>query len=130
MSNFMGNNIKDDLALQKVCEFLKVDSTLIEPSNVVQEIKDACELRFARAMGIRYGYNHKAPYFEFFGSIMGEAVSQHLGLNIQIAPDKYRLVKYNGVNLVNSVRHMLETCFVEEAFVKAFEFLEGYFFLI
>ena len=126
----LGINSGEDTALLKVCEFLSVPTEQIEQMGVVDQIKQACLIRFNRVLGIRFKYGQQSQYFNFFSNIMGEAVCQHLNLPIKIAPDKFRLIKYDGVNLVYEVRKMLENFMVEEAFLQAFEFLDKYLYLI
>ena len=116
--------------IEKVCSFLEMDIPPKVNVSIKDAIKEICVARLCRAVGITGKYNSKSDFFDFFASIMGEAICEKLSIKIQIACDELRLVKYEHVNLIRQVKEFLDTECVEEAFLDAFELADRFKWLI
>jgi len=61
---------------------------------------------------------------------MGEAICEKLNINIHVACEELRLIKYEHINLVAEVKSYLENETTEEAFLDAFELADRFKYLI
>ncbi len=135
MCYFLGMNIINvteidrENTINQVCDFLKVERPNMLCSSLKESIKKVCVARLCKAIGVSK-YNYKSDYFNFFSSIMGEALCEKLAIKTHIACDELRLVRYNNINLVSELKHYLDNETVEEAFLDAFDLIEQYKFLI
>lgn len=116
--------------ISKVCKFLKLDSGEISSENVEETIKELCVKKLCKTVGLTGAYNYKSDFFEFFSSIVGEAVCVKLNIKIHIAGDDLRLVKYEKLNLIDEVYSFLEKEDIEEAILDAFNFVDRFKSLI
>ena len=130
MNKIVENDIGKEQAVKKVCDFFRLDSHTTAEIYAGDIIKELCVARLCKAIGLAYKDNFKSEFFNFFSCIMGEAVCQKLGLNIRIASDELRLVKYDNVNLVKEVKSYLDNETVEEAFLDAFNLVDNFKYLI
>ena len=124
------NEANRDKIIEKVCEFLELQRPLMYSSTTQDAIKELCVARLCKAIGLTGVYNYKSNFFDFFSSVMGEAVCEVLSLKIHVAMDELRLFKYEHVNLVDSVKKFLETRSIEEAFIDAFDLADRFKYLI
>ena len=115
--------------ITKICKFFKIEKPLTSSCSVVDKIKEICVMRLCKAIGLA-SYNYKSAFFNFFSSIMGQAVCDTLLIKIQVASDDLRLIKHDHINLVNEVSSYLNTETVEEAFLDAFELADRFKYLI
>ncbi|MBR4998278.1 MAG: hypothetical protein IKY10_00205 [Clostridia bacterium] len=129
MNNNVENEINKQQTIKQVCDFFRFEKSNFVSINIKDTIKELCVARLCKAIGVPK-YNFKSDFFDFFASIMGEAVCEKLLLRVRIASDELRLVKYNGVNLVTETKKYLDTETVEEAFLDAFELVDNYQYLI
>ena len=116
--------------IKKVCEYLKIERPKMFSTTINEAIKELCVARLCKAVGITGTYNYKSEFFNFFASIMGEAVCEILGIKVHVASAELRLIKYEHINLVEQVRYYLETETIEEAFLDAFELADRFKYLI
>lgn len=124
------DSFKEKNIIDKVCKYLKMQSPELFSSSVEDEIKNLCSAKLCDVIGIRCAYNPKNDFFNFFSTIMGEAVCIKLHLNINIAPNILRLVRYDGINFVNSTYQLLLSEDVDEAFIDAYNLVDKYKYLI
>lgn len=113
-----------------VADFLNISDYEITEKSTVEQIKRLCVLRLMKAVGVTGKYNCKSEFFEFFATIMGEAICEKLNIKIRIAPDNVRLIKYENINFVTSFIGFLDNDLLDEAFLDAFEITDKYKHLI
>lgn len=123
------NEINKTQTINKVCDFFRLVNPNLVSINIKDIIKELCVARLCKAIGVPK-YNFKSDFFDFFASIMGEAICEKLLIRVRIASDELRLVKYNGVNLVKETKNFLDTETVEEAFLDTFELVDNFQYLI
>lgn len=117
-------------AILKVADFLKIADYNINDDTIAEQIKRLCVLRLMKAVGVSGRFNCKSEFFEFFSSAMGEAICEKLGINVEIAPDKLRLIKYENINFVIAFEEFLNNDLLDEAFLDAFALADKYKHLI
>lgn len=122
-------NLEKERVLDKVCAYLKMEKPVLFSTSVEEGIKELCVARVCKAIGIKCAYNYKSKFFNFFATVVGEAISQELGLRLAIAGAEIRLVKYERINLVNQVRIFLISSSMDEAFIDAFNLLDKFKYL-
>lgn len=113
-----------------VADFLKITDYKTNEESAIEQIKRLCILRLMKAVGVSGKFNCKSDFFEFFSSVMGEAVCEKLNINIKIAPDKLRLIKYENINFVTAFKEFLNNDLLDEAFLDAFTLADKYKHLI
>lgn len=124
------NSFEEKKIIDRVCEYLHMQSPDLFDTSIEDEIKDLCSAKLCDVIGIRCAYNPKNDFFNFFSTIMGEAVCIKLHLNMNIAPNALRLVRYDGINFVNSTYQLLNSEDVDEAFIDAYNLVDRYKHLI
>ena len=120
---------KNEQTIKRVCDFFRFEKPKITSLNLKDAIKEICVARLCKAIGLST-YNFKSDFFDFFSNIMGEAVCEKLSINVRIASDELRLVKYNHINLVKETKGYLDNETVEEAFIDAFNLVDNFKYLI
>ena len=120
MSIIGNEGINKEQAVRSVAEFLRLPHVDGGSTDAKEQIKRLCVLRLMKAVGVDGKFNCKSDFFEFFATIMGEAVCERLNLKIRIAPDEVRLIKYENVNFVAAFKEYLDNEFLDEAFLDAF----------
>lgn len=130
MMNIADYGLDKDKAIEMICDFFKMDIPKLNSVSVNDSIKELCVIRLCRAVGLTGKINHKSGFFQFFASIMGEAVCEKLKIKTHVACDELRLVKYEHINLVNKTKQFLDTESVEEAFLDAFELADRFKYLV
>jgi hypothetical protein len=130
MNTKIENNDSREKIIEEICDFLGLDRPIMYSSTTEEAIKELCVARLCKAIGLTGVYNYKSDFFEFFSSIMGEAVCEKLAIKIRIACDELRLFRFERVNLVERVKSFLETESVEEAFLDAFELADKFKYII
>ena len=128
------NNIKlkeenFEKIVNTVQELLCLNSFNVSSSNIKEAIKELCVAKLCKTVGITGKYNYKSDFFNFFSSIVGEAVCRKLNLKLQIASDELRLFKYEHINLIDEVEKYLNNE-VEEAFLDSFNLIDNFKYLI
>lgn len=116
--------------IDMVCEYLHIQIPDQFNTSIKDMIKELCSAKLCDVIGIRCAYNPKNDFFNFFSTIMGEAVCIKLHLKITIAPNILRVVRYEGVNFVNTAYHLLNNEDVDEAFIDAYNLVDRYKYLI
>ena len=116
--------------LKDICNYLGVKQVDFSGATLKEMIKELCVARLCKAVGITGKYNYKSSFFDFFSSIMGEAVCDKLKLKIHVASDELRLIKYERINLIEKVKLFLENETTEEAFIDAFNLADKFKYLI
>lgn len=129
MNSTFENEIESTQAIKKVCEFFRFDCPEVHSKDTKEAIKEVCVARLCQAIGLSL-YNVKSEFFDFFSSIIGEAVCEKLSIKVRIAYDELRLVKYDHINLVGEVKWFLDNETIEEAFLDAFNLVDRFKFLI
>jgi len=124
-SDICKENNKEEI-IKKVCEFLQCNKPVITSSETTEIIKEICVARLCGIVGLTGRYNYKSKFFNFFSSIMGEAISLKLNLKIRIASDELRLFKYERINLIDETIKYLNTESIEEAFLDTFELADKF----
>ena len=130
MNNLGSNETDKEIIITKVCDFLKQEKPNTVNMSIEEAIRVVCVARLCKAVGITGKYNYKSDYFTFFSSVMGEAVCEKLKINMHLAGDELRLIRYDRVNLVSELKYYLDNETVEEAFLDAFHFIENFKYLI
>ena len=74
MNRISKDGINKEKAIHIVAEFLKIADYKINDEPTADQIKRLCILRLMKAVGVSGKFNCKSEFFEFFGSVMGEAV--------------------------------------------------------
>ena len=130
--NIINLNNQNDVenVTTKVCNFFNIDKPKISSKTTNEAIKELCVMRLCKEIGITGIFNYKSDFFDFFASIMGEAVSEILNLKTCVACDELRFVKYEHINLIDQVKIYLEQETIEEAFLDAFELADKFKYLI
>ena len=116
--------------ISQVSSFLKIENFIFTSSTIEEEIKELCVAKLCKCIGINCKYNYKTDFFEFFSQVVGEAVCNKLNIPIRIAPDDFRLFRYEKINLIDKVRSFLDTEMVCEAFIDAFDLIDRFKYLI
>ena len=116
--------------ISMVANFLNITDYKINDECTAEQIKRLCVLRLMKAVGLSGKFNCKSEFFEFFSMVMGEAVCDRLGINLNIAPDKLRLIKYDNINFVTLFKEFLNNDLLDEAFLDAFTLADKYKHLI
>ena len=114
----------------QVCNFIKLDNPVLNSEKVEENIKDLCITKLCHSIGIKCACNHKNSFFNFFSSIMGEAIVSKLGFNIKVDEYNLKYIKFNDVNLVYSALFMLESFSIDEAFLKVYNLANAHKHLI
>lgn len=129
MNTLIENEEKKIETIKKVCDFVKLDVQTFESVDLKSVIKEICVLRLCKAICLPMFY-FKSDFFDFFACIMGEAICRKFSINLRIASDELRLVKYNNINLVNEVFNYLNNEVVEAAFLDAFHLVDKFSYII
>ena len=116
--------------LKKVNDYFKTSHTLRLEDNFNDKIKEICVSKLCDAIGIKCAYNYKNVFFDFFSTIMGEAISTKLNLNLGM--DKYNLkyLRFDDVNIINSATSMLDLKEVDEAIIDVYELADNFKWVI
>ncbi len=109
-----------------VANYLKIPATTNEGKSAKQQIKEMCVKKLCRVVGVTGKCNCGSVFFDFFSSIMGEALCKKLYLNEPIACDELRLVRYENVNLICEFESYLNSEDVDEAFLDGFFLADKY----
>ena len=126
----MNYEIDRELTITQICDFFKFERPILVSNTTNETIKELCVARLCKAVGLTGVYNYKSDFFEFFSSIMGEALCEKLKIKTHIAGEELRFVRYNQINLVNELKMYLDTETVEEAFLDAFDLVDKFKYLI
>ncbi len=128
--NMMSKVVKKEQALANVAEFLNLPVQMANAEGLKEQIKRLCVIKLMKSVGVNSKYNCKSEFFEFFGTVMGQAVCDYLNINLCIAPDNLRLIKYENINFVSSFKGFLNNDILDEAFLDAFMLADKYKHLI
>lgn len=115
--------------LNRVKQFLCLNSFNVSSSDIKDAVKELCVARLCNIVGITGKYNYKSDFFNFFSSIVGEAICRKLNVRVQIASDELRLIKYEHINLIDEVERYLNNS-IEEAFLDSFNLVDNFKYLI
>ena len=91
--------------------------------NFINAVKEISVAKLCEVIGIRCKYNYESSFFNFFANVTGQAICEILQIPITIADAKYRLVRYNRVNLVEQTIKLLQEFELEECFIEIFNLI-------
>ena len=119
MLNISEYEIDRNKIVKEVCDFLEVNNNF-QFDKIEDFIKGACIKKLCKVVGLTGNVNLKSKFFQFFASIIGEAICLKLKIKKHVACDELRLVKHEGINLVDRVVYFLENespyeCVIREA---------------
>lgn len=130
MNTVIDHETEKEIIINKICKFCHFERPIMYSTTTEENIKELCVARLCKAIGLTGTYNYKSDFFEFFSSIMGEALCEKLSIKARIASDELRLVRYERINLIDELKTYLDTETVEEAFIDAFNLADKYKYLI
>lgn len=110
--------------IDKIKRYLELEYFKFSTTDAVEQAKETCVAKLCEVLGIKYTYNYKGIMFQIFSSVMAEAVCNKLKINLKIADDNLRLVKYNGVNFVEKAKSFLDAEDIDEATLDIFNFVD------
>ena len=110
--------------LKEIRRFLELNDFQFEPEEEIEQAKAMCVAKLCEVLGIGCAYNYKGPMFQIFSSVAAEAVCQKLKIKKQIAEDRIRLFKYNGINFIEKAKLFLDTYDIDEAILDIFNFVD------
>ena len=110
--------------IEKIKKYLELEDYQFSTFEAVEQAKEICVAKLCEVLGIKYSYNYKGIMFQIFSSVMAEAVCNKLKINLKIADDNLRLVKYNGINFVDKARSFLDNEHIDEATLDIFNFVD------
>jgi len=110
--------------IEKIKKYLELESYQFSTFEAVEQAKEICVAKVCDVLGIKYTYNYKGKMFQIFSSVMAEAVCNKLKINLKIADDNLRLVKYNGINFVDKAKSFLECEDIDEATLDIFNLVD------
>lgn len=130
MNNIKLYRVDAEKIIESVRDFLRLKQPILKSLSIKENIKEMCVLKLCKVIGLNSNFNYQSEFFNFFSSIMGEAVCEQLSINIHIASDELRLIKYEHINLVQKVSEFLTAKSLEEAFLDAFNLADRFKYLI
>ena len=113
-----------DNEAEKVKKFLGMEEYDFSLDDENEQLKEICVAKLCNVLGIEFAYNYKNEMFQIFSSVMAEAICQKLKIKKQIAEDRIRLIKYNGINFIEKAKYFLDTEDVDEATLDIFNFID------
>ena len=116
--------------MNKLESFLNFSPSFFKSESLTERVKEMCVAKLCNEIGIRCEYNYKSGFFNFFSSIMGQAISEKLNLNLCLDDYNLRFVKFENVNLVKTASSILEDKCVNEAFIDVYELADKYKWVI
>ena len=117
---------KETEKLEKLQNYLNFAPSFFKSKCLTEKVKEICVAKLCDAIGIRCDYNYKNIFFNFFSSIMGQAISEKLELNLCVDEFNLRFVKFENVNLVKTAGLILERKEIDEAFIDVYELADKY----
>lgn len=120
----------DDKVIEKVSEFLQVKIGTFSSDKLEEKVKELCVKKLCSAIGVRCDYNYKSDFFNFFAMISGEAVCQILNINLRVADDNLRFVRYEKVNIIDEAKKAFRNENVEEAIIDTFNIADHFKYVI
>ena len=120
----------EEQILTKVCDFLNYERTKILSTTLKEKVKESCVGRLCQALGITCAYNFKNEFFNFFSCIVGEAVSNILGYNLEIDEYKLKYIKVENTNLIHSARQMIENSNLDQGLIDVYNLAKRHKHLI
>ena len=130
MDNINESEKERESIVNKVCDFLCFKRPKMYSLSTAESIKELCVARLCKSIGITGPYNYKSKFFNFYSSIMGEALCEIFKLKIHVATDEIRLFKYEGVNLIERAKKYLLEESIEEAVLDVFNLADKFKYLI
>ncbi|MBE5741626.1 MAG: hypothetical protein E7351_03785 [Clostridiales bacterium] len=121
------DNIVDDIVLERVYEFLKLKPPILFSSTTLEGcIKECCSTKLCRLVGLRCNCNIHNDFFEVFSRLVGEVVCDRLHLNLHLAGENLRFVKYEHLNFVKAVSLLMQNECVDDAILDTFNLLDSH----
>lgn len=111
--------------IEKFKNFLEMEKYHFSLEDENEKIKEMCVAKLCEVLGIEFAYNYKNQMFQIFSSVLAEAICQKLKIKKQIAEDRIRLFKYNGINFVERAKYLLDTEDVDEAILDIFNLVDN-----
>lgn len=129
MNSIIENEIEKEQAVKKVCDFFQIEIPNVESLNMKDAIIEACLARLSKSIGVPRT-SLQSNFFNFFSIIMGEAICEKLAINVRIASDELRLIKYDHVNLISEVKDYFDNKIVEDAIWDTFNLVDKFQYII
>lgn len=123
-------NIDTSSLIVRICDYLNIKKPMLHSETPTEIIKELCVAKLCLAIGLTGSYNYKSDFFTFFSEIMGEALCEKLSINLRVARDEIRLVKYEGVNLVEQAKKFLNNDLIEESVLDIFELADKFKYVV
>jgi hypothetical protein len=117
-------NKTNNKIINRIRTFLCVKNSYNEQDDLIITIKKMCLEKFCDALGIKCGCNLDNEFMNFFATVTAEAVCNKLFINLRIAPDALRFVRYNGINFITRSIELLNNDDVDEAFIDIFNLID------
>ena len=117
---------KEIETMDKLKDFLNFTPSFFKSECLTDKVKEMCVAKLCDAIGIRCEYNYKNIFFDFFSSIMGQAISEKLNLNLCLDDYNLRFVKFESVNLIKSAGVILDCKEIDEAFIDVYELADKF----
>lgn len=128
--NYDKDEINMERVINKICNYLSLNKPIMYSTTTNDAIKELCVAKLCEIIGITGKYNYKSDFFDFFASIMGEAICEKLNIPTHVASAELRFFKHEHLNLIEVVRTYLENEYIDEAFLDAFELVDKFKHLI
>ena len=106
---------------EKVCSFFEMSMPNLTETDFVRQFRELCLIKLFDAIGVGNKYNGKNRFFGFVSLVVGQAVSDVLKLDIEVAPSYLSLIKFDGINFVKQIKQFLQTEDIEQAMIDAFD---------
>lgn len=105
--------------IKKIGKFLDVDLCFNYDNALQEAIIQICISKLMHVMGLNTKHTN-SDFFKFFGMIVGQAIANIQHINIDVACDTLRLVKFKKVNLITEAEKILTTEPIDEAILDCF----------
>ncbi len=113
-----------------ISNFLKIAPSLGPEKSFKEQIKEMCVKKLCIIVGISGKCPCKSLFFDFFFSIMGEALCNKFHINESIACDELRLIRFENVNLIREFETYLNEKEVDDAFLEGFRLADKFRYVI
>ena len=124
--DFEQNINKEIETMEKLGGFLNFMPTFFKSETLTERVKEVCVAKLCDKIGIRCEYNYKNQFFNFFSSIMGQAISEKLNLNLCLDEYNLRFIRFENVNLIKTAGTFLNEEEIDEAFIHVYELADKY----
>lgn len=118
-------------AVAKIKDVLNLNNYELKNLDEKECVKELCVAKLCNVLGIKCVYNYKSNFFRLFSEVFGQILCDELKLNINIAEDKLRLFKHDGINLIVEAKKIfkfdeLDSISFEESILDLFNYLNQF----